>query len=117
MNLILFCLLLGLPSTNARRIHRVDLIEINHVCRRDQSQFTQIIIWDWSPTLNQYVVVAWQNSPPEPIISRAGGSYQFRWRLTDQIVRADSYRETWTLNDPELDNRKVWPVERRRQLW
>lgn len=113
---LLLCLL-GSTAGIAERPHRVDLIEVNHICRWDRENFTQVILWEWSPCLKRYVVVAWQNAPPEPDITPIKGRYLFRWRDTPHIISATHYRETWTQNDPEVDNRKVWPVERMRQLW
>lgn len=53
-----------------------------------------------------------------PVRDHQSGGYVCRWHDEGVLreVRAEAYRETWTMYDAELEERGVWPPARRQLL-
>ena len=116
-----------------RPLHRasVDLIELNHKhAANGVLVFRQIIFWEqrylrqkprawrgeWQPW--QDVVVAWQSVAKWPQPYRRAGRWRVLW-VSDSgvwLVTARSVVQTWTQYDPEVLNRQIVPVAKRRGL-
>lgn len=101
--LIVIALTLVLP---VGRTSRCDIAEINHVHEVDGTvRFTQLIAWEWLPDLREYHAQDWcyveSWSATETILT-----YRNRERVGQ--VRFKIYRETWTTNEPELEDRRVF---------
>lgn len=94
---------------------QVDLIELNHKCSENEClQFDQVIIWKWSPEYRRYNVQHWfivSALPGYP--TRVGEFYQCYSDNKKILFRSKMFRETWTHNDPERDNLKLFPIEMR----
>lgn len=104
MVVFLLLLLLPLPSPE---LPSVDLAEINNyttTSRPDHVQH-QIILWDWDYEYNCYVVVYWKFVTNDSEISRILSQVNYK-----------VFRETATCYDPELLNRDIVPVHRRRTI-
>jgi hypothetical protein len=124
--MLLWLLIAVVPVDEALRDH-VDLIEINHVYNDlGQPVFDQLIFWEWCSAAARWQVRAWRmakgagidRAVPLPERDWQRGGYVLLWRDGDRlrIVRAAAVRETWTQYDPEMVEREVWPVDRRRGL-
>jgi len=99
-----------------------DLIELNHVYDLEgRKAFDQVILWEWHEAKEAFRVVAWRlwKSPAQtPERDWLRGGYQMLWDDVNgpRLVRATSFYETWTQYDPELEDRQLFPPERRRGL-
>lgn len=104
---------------------RVDLVEINHFYD-DQGRlvFDQVIYYDWCSQTDRYQVRDWRllKDPFQiPLRDWHNGGYSSEWRDPKQRdglrrVRSTSVRETWTQDDPELEEREVLAQEKRKEL-
>lgn len=104
----------------------VDLIEINHYYdQRGKLVLEQVIFWEWSDERCAFSVVAWKllKSPHQrPRRNYKQGGYTTTWLdrtnrgKTLRRVRAKYTRETWTLHDPEVQDREFLPKQLRRGL-
>ena len=65
----------------------------------------QIILWDWSFEHHCFVVVDWKSVNTDEQVSYLLGK-----------VKYGQFRETWTRNDPEVDNRSIVPTHKRRKI-
>lgn len=85
-----------------------DLLELNH--RHDEAGrhcYDQILCWSWSPDYRRHDIEAWwlvtKNTP-----RRQGDQWIVEHTPHNQPtikVVGKAYRETWTTNDPERDNK------------
>lgn len=97
-----------------------DAIEINHVCDLDECRvtFEQVVLWDLID--GQYHVVHWVPLSKCSQVHRRGDYYAIQIspeRASNRkIALAPAYLETWTLYDPEIADRELYPVENRRGL-
>jgi hypothetical protein len=100
----LLILLLPCPSPN---LPTVDLAEINNYTTSHRAHIVQhqLILWDWSYEHNCYIVVDWKFITSNSDVSRLLSQINYR-----------VFRETATCYDPELLNREVVPVHRRRRI-
>lgn len=103
----------------------VDVIEINHCYNEDgEKRFTQTIFWEWKAWFpgGEYVVVDYRivkdQPQPQPRKDYSRGGYDLIWRdgKTWRRVHSISTVETWTRYDPEVQNRSIIPMNRRRGL-
>lgn len=108
--------LLALAFTDLQPVvihDRCDRLEINHVydCNGRYS-FTQAIFWDWydDGTLH---VSAWSMLGNHRIEC---GQIVFYQRDELRCVEFSAMCETWTQQDPEIGDRQIIPVEKRRGL-
>lgn len=114
MLLIIASVLFGNSAGRAERIETVDVIEINHAYSGESLTFTQVIYWRWEKD-NRLHAVAWRRVEAEYRVNRVQGIYRDEW-TRDGVrykVRSKGFRERWSDYDPELLDRKEWPVSRR----
>lgn len=121
MKTMLLLLLLIVPREDVKR-DRFDTLEVNHYydsCGR--LVFDQLIVWRFCRVREIEVCEAWR------LIKTPGMRPEFQWHreewsslFTDgDLVRevcAPRFRETWTQVDNELENRELYPKEKRREL-
>ena len=115
------CLLLVEPITLATE-ERVDVIEHNRFYNPDNAKhvFDQVIFRDHHRSCVDRIV-DWRlvkNKSHVPYRDFARGEYVMRWWDNDKfrVVRSGVLTDTWTNYDPELEDREVFPRERRRGL-
>jgi hypothetical protein len=110
------------PSVGSRDIvanQRVDLIELNHFIDQDGREvFRQVLFYDWSKKHHRYIVRAWRLVKSDSQLPRRHWSpacYQCTWHDEGLLreITAPAFRETWTQQDPERQNRKIVPEEER----
>ena len=107
----------------------VDVIEYNHKCDVALdgfpiSGFDQIIYWRWAPSQRKYEVLAYQ-MPREtewqvrPFYCHASRRWIAVFWHKEILVKlyAKSFRETWTMHDPEVDDHRFVQPSERRGLW
>lgn len=93
---------------------RCDLLEINHLYDGEGREvFTQNIAWDWHPRHGKHHVACWS------LCKEQQARFDFttgEWvlRLKEKEFRAPTWRETWTMVDPEREDCETWPKEWRR---
>lgn len=98
---------------------RVDLIELNHFIDQDGREvFRQVLFYDWSETHRKYIIRAWRLVKSESQLPRrrwSPPSYQCSWHDEGLLreISASTFRETWTQQDPERQNRKIVPEDER----
>ena len=98
---------------------KVDLIELNHFIDQDGREvFRQVLFYDWSEAHRRYVVRAWRLVKSESQLPHRRWSppgYQCLWHDEGLLreVTAPSFRETWSQQDPERQNRKLLAEEDR----
>lgn len=130
--MLILALILSLPISPVKADH-VAIIELNHVHNDDaEPRFDQLIFWEFrrsvpldgdGPTWS-YHVIAWRIVEAEDYRLR---KEQSRWvltlwdRETDEsrqlrIIRAVSFRETWTNHDREIEQRTRLHQDYRRGL-
>lgn len=98
----------------------VAIIEVNHFYDgKGKHVFDQVIFWDWGGS--RFEVMDWRKFKTDLQFPRKNwrtGHYETIWH-DDNILRrvtSDSFRETWTQYDPEVEDRKYLPKELRRGL-
>lgn len=103
----------------------VDLIEVNHFYDCEgRLVFNQIIYYDWSHDDARYQIRDWRllkDHDQIPTRDWRNGGYRSEWvdfkqRNGLRSISAVSVRETWTLHDPELDERAILAQEKRKEL-
>jgi hypothetical protein len=103
---------------------RVDLIELNHFYD-DQGRlvFDQWLFYDWDNHHRQFIIVDWRLCKTNDIVMRNHHRRNYSLSFPDhkhrnalRKVTAGGYCETWTQYDPELVNREIVPIDRRREL-
>lgn len=106
--------LLSIPLAIATH-ENVDLIELNHhYDSRGQLVYDQVVFWERTPTTGRFQVRAWCMVEDREVCNRRpirndSGLYECilvdgSERLTRRIV-SRLYRESWTHNDPERDDK------------
>lgn len=115
-------LILATIPDDAHRVVYVDRAELNHVmvCKDGQwrQSLCQWILWDYDGVRGCYVVVAWALAKDCGGATRIAGEWRllFRRRTGGEtvIVSPACVQETWSVGDPEVENRDVLPSGRRR---
>jgi hypothetical protein len=109
----------GISSGDVVADQKVDLIELNHfIDQEGREVFRQVLFYDWSESHRRFVIRAWRLVKSDAQLPRRRWSpacYQCVWH-DDGILRevtAPSFRETWTQQDPERQNRKLLPETER----
>lgn len=98
-----------------------DVVEVNHVYSDTGTHaISQVIWWSWNKDFDRYDVVDWRMLADVGMPFRVSGEYVCDWldkkcRCNFRVTAAIR-RETFTLNDPEVAAREVWPEARRRKL-
>lgn len=112
---MLTALLLAASLTVADSPRSVDgfrecgIIEINHLHDEFGAQLlTQVIVWDWDWSEDRHRIRTWCKAPRHAVPQRRGD----RWELTlldsqgrRLVLSAPVWRETWTQEDPEAEER------------
>lgn len=104
-------------------VETVDAIELNHLFDEEcRLVFDQVIFKDWSDRRRCFAVRDWRLiKKPSQIPQRdwQTDGYGILWFDGEVLreVRAKSLTESWSQSvDPEVEDRKVWPIELRRKL-
>ena len=106
------------PQAPIVRDH-VDTIELNHVYDlQGNHTLSQLIFWkQYGSSTRTYVVAwrLWKPGYPTPVqdIQQGGVALLFYDGETLRLVRAQSFRETWTQHDPEIADRLLLPQNSR----
>lgn len=98
--ILAICILLG--SVRGLPVD-VDTIEVNHTPR-----FTQVILWRWSYDYNRNDCIDyWISNQIEDMPTQRRGA----WHASHgkKQYRSRQMVESWTANDPERDNAKLFP--------
>lgn len=114
----MFLILFYLPVAE----DRAELVEINHFYSEDgMKTFDQVIFYDWDDKACRFQVVDWRLIKKGFQCSKDVDRNLFvtTWLDHDQHRKVVSplFRETWTQVDPELQERHVFPQDRRRKLY
>ncbi len=89
-----------------------DVLERNVVLNEDGGVVReQYICWDWDHDAGVHRAQWWCHVAGTSLIRRRDC---WRLRAGGVVIECRQYRETVTWTDPELDDRHVWQVERRR---
>ena len=121
--MVLALLLIVLGGSGMRTaINQVDMIELNHKCSENEClQFDQVILWEWSPDYRRWNAHHWflpRSLSEYPV--KVGEFHQCTATTLDGkqfVFRSKMFRETWTFDDPERENIKVFPVEMRSRVF
>lgn len=85
------------------------LIEVNHLHTPDgEPLLVQMLIWDWDYSEDRFRVRAWVKAPPHPIPIRRGNEHQIAVRDVQGrriVLTSPLWRESWTIEDPEAEER------------
>lgn len=111
--LLMLTLLLG-SGRHTSRTETAEMVELNH--HHDyltgKHSYDQIIFYEWSESYKRYHVIAWALvSTPESMPTKDPRGYKCDFR--GSTVYAKSFRESWTVVDPERANKKWFPEDRR----
>lgn len=93
----------------------VDMIELNHVMRSGELPLVQVIFWTFSREEGEFRVADYALALPGfklPVSS----PWVFYHRRGILRVFFKTTTETYSLYDPEVDDREFLPVEKRRNL-
>lgn len=104
-----------------------DRAELNYVLTFCQSSgmwtemLTQWIFWDFDRYLKRYVVREWKLDSPRSMPTLINGRWLLVTTMKDihgrkrlVIIEPRMFNPTWTPSDPEVENRNIVPVEKRR---
>lgn len=107
----------GNPSRLSEMEQEVRLIELNHFYDDlGRHAYDQVILYEWSPDYRRYHVIAWSLVEDQltrfPTYDSHRNVYFVRWYDRDKKVRmavySKLYRETWSLTDPERENKALF---------
>ena len=113
---------LGACPNQTALIDHVDLVEVNHLYDlQGRLVFNQVIFYDWCPVQCRHQVRAWRLLKTDqqlPRMNWRSGRYETRWRDVNDYrhITAGERRETWTIYDPEILERNLFPLHFRREL-
>ena len=99
-------------------VESVDCIELNHHYDKSGKHiYDQVIFWERTPTTGRFQVRSWclvddrEALDRRPAKNEATGLYQVDWFDTDQrlqrTISSRLYRESWSMVDPERDNKRL----------
>lgn len=123
LSLILSLLFAGIKFDSTVHTH-VDLIELNHFYdAKGNPVYDQVIFWECAPETGRFQVRQWTLADDRefpdrrPIKNYATGLYQVDWYDVDKGCRrkitSNLYRESWSQSDPEREDKKFHPEDRR----
>ncbi len=108
--MILLLLMFGVGIPNTEREVRVDLIELNHRYSSDgKNYFSQILLWERLPQNGRYVTRGFavdRDFMQWPITQNGITTVKIDRRGACMTIRAQLYRESWTMHDPEIESKK-----------
>lgn len=118
---IVLLLAVGLVPHSATIDDTCNVVEVNHFYDAEGKKvFTQAIFWGWNERSATYRVIAWRllKEPMPQALRNGRRGYQMIWYDDHALrrVRSSMLRTTWTQFDPELQDRKNFPSEKRRGL-
>lgn len=120
MILLLAVLLDVRPSMMQPICEHCDLIELNHKYAKDgKHTFTQVIFWERLPQNGKYRVRDWVISDDResldavPVLRHGLYESHFVKNGIYYHVRSPLFRQSWTMNDPEVDDGRVHPKHMR----
>ena len=126
--IIAFLLLAVIPHSDVLT-DCVDVLELNHFYDGNGKRcFSQWIAWDWNSLRSRHDVVAWTmtcncnvKATDEKLRAmvaptKEGLRLRFSHVGVEREITAGQFRETHTQHDPEMEQRNILPVERRRGL-
>lgn len=122
MHALALLLLSVVPQPGGALVDRVDLIELNHYYdEQGRHVFDQLIFYDWSGRHSRFMVRDWRlvkSIRQLPSRDFPSGGWVAVWQDGDVLRRvwANSYRETLTQYDPELEEREYLHKDDRRKL-
>ena len=105
-----------------RTVEAVDCVEVNHFhTSQGEPAFVQLILWDWDQEDSAYHVRAWKMIEAiEPMPTRSNGRWFVRYHdrtdHLDRVIVCRQGKESWTQNDPERDDKRMWPETMRQRL-
>lgn len=113
-------LVLTAPVPNVQT-ERVEVGELNHVIGDEgKIRLVQFITWRWYsqfPSHASHHVAEWYSVGEDYRLETRRGDVVVVFRNRQGVVCeavCRTFRETWTHNDPEVDDRRVWREEHRR---
>jgi hypothetical protein len=96
------------PSTH------VDCIELSHIFdMKGRIIYDQMIAWEWNPTNGKFQVRGWCLCNEDYPITFDGIT---KFENKDYRLHSPLFRESWSILDPERENKKVWPESMRYAL-
>lgn len=115
-----FLTIVSLTTRNSPPCLRVGMLELNHyrTCQTDDYR-DQVILWRWCGQYRRHNAIAWMfvNDHRCSIVQLRNGDYELTHGFDVRYkVRSRIFRETTTEFDPEMDNRKLFPVECRPKM-
>lgn len=109
--LLVFLSVHNVPSFEEGITPHFDRVEINHKLDEcGNEQFVQVIAWTWAPDYCRFHCEGWRMVSSFRRTPR-GVRYMQDGKLDWREVNADIVTESWTENDPERDNQKLFPVD------
>lgn len=122
---LLLCLAAIVPHELVVR-DRCTTLEVNHFHSEDgRLVFDQLIVWRFCRAREAEVCEAWRmvkdrSMVPQYDHARKEWGVLFQDGDVTRLIQANCYRETWSqaglAGDPELNDREVYPKERRKEL-
>lgn len=111
--LLIIAAILPLPGVVSER---VDLIERSHVHCPDDGHcvLIQWVFYEWDYDGGRHRVIAWRFDRGQ--FKRSGNALIGTDNETLRKIEALSFRERWDMFDPEIEDRALWPQEKRRGL-
>ena len=109
------------PVEGAPVVDEVDAIQVHHMLdEQGRHIFSELIFWEKVEGVG-LCVVDWRLLKPgrtKPVFNSSRKQWVARFLEggIEREIRGDRYWETMSANDPELENREVWPTKRRREL-
>lgn len=105
-------------------VDEVDVIEKNYVWGnwdengKPVQTLAQWIFWEWSEERQRFQVVGWKIIRKGEMVEADSKCWKLRFTEGSKTreIRSVSYRETHSHSDLEVDDRSIWPVEKRRKL-
>lgn len=101
-------------STGRGDVHyskTADYLEVNTVLQKDSVVLRQVIVWAWCPLYKRYHCLHWH------MLDTLDDYPRWRhglWHCGG--FSAKRIEVSWTSNDPEIDNRKLFPTEYRQRI-
>jgi hypothetical protein len=97
---------------------RCHWIECNEVVDDEgRTTLRQVVFWDFDEDDCRFRCVGYVVVQRKPVARRAGGGWRVFLAEAGKAIDAPAYSSTTTREDPELRDREIHPVERRRKLW
>lgn len=106
-------LLLSIIGLLPARVIEVDLIEENITTNETGGKLHQIVLYLWNPEYRRHDVTAWWIVREEETPVFVNGYAKVKHPL-GVWIKSRLYRFTETVTDPEIEQRKLMPVDMRK---